>query len=294
MGSAMFAVDNYTALVGRKLRQVLSVFLPVASSTRPLGSVSGIRRNAPPALAVSSTTWSIGAHAGVLDVEVAAIAGPYEYAFDSAQTGSVTAAVAFTRLDLVSVHVTDPTEDGTTGSPSVAMVYTQGTVANVQPATPAGSMPVALITVPASGGGSPSIQLIAPTLPGNDLYNATLNGNSSVTTASTPVTLTNVLTLPALGYPTLVEVDCGAVVTTQVTTTDIIELELLVNGSITRGWRGTGVGFTLDGGYRFLVPANTVTTLQAQAQKAGGSSNNATTMPVDTLRRWLQAVVVPN
>jgi hypothetical protein len=92
---------------------------------------------------------------GVLDGEAAAIAGPYPYAFDTNQTGSVTAAGASPRVDRLDVQVDDPAESDGSSVPTVRVLYTVGTPGLA--AAPARSHRLAYINVPASGGGSPTV-----------------------------------------------------------------------------------------------------------------------------------------
>ncbi|QCB93292.1 hypothetical protein [Cellulomonas shaoxiangyii] len=104
-------------------------------------------------------------HAGVLDVLPAAESGPYGYAIDANVTGTVTAANASNpRRDIVYVELVDPAE-GTGGTtPGVTPKYLAGTAAAtpVAPATPARSMLLAEINVPAAGGGNPTVTWRAP------------------------------------------------------------------------------------------------------------------------------------
>jgi hypothetical protein len=98
----------------------------------------------------------------VIDGEAAAIAGAYSYSFDTNQTGSVTAAAGSARIDRLDVQVSDPAESDGTSTPGIAIVYTAGTAGSgLAPLAPARTHPLALINVPASGGGSPSVTWMA-------------------------------------------------------------------------------------------------------------------------------------
>lgn len=153
------AVSGAPQYSGRMLRQTtVAPFTAMGSAARPLGAKSGIRLGTPPSIvAVTSTTWTVQPFAGILDGETAAVAGPYGYAFDTAQTGSMTAAGSSARKDRLDVQVSDPAEDGTS-TPSIQIVYTQGAATgNTVPAAPARSHALCVINVPAAGGGSPSV-----------------------------------------------------------------------------------------------------------------------------------------
>jgi hypothetical protein len=158
-GDAVGGAPSYT---GRALRQSQSPFLAGATTARPLGALSGVRPGTPSStVTATSTTWTVNPFAGVIDLQTAAIAGPYTFAFDAAVTGTVTAAGASARIDSLSVRVNDGAEsDGTTVAPFVEIVPTVGT--SVAPAVPARSFVIALINVPATGGGSPTVTWNAP------------------------------------------------------------------------------------------------------------------------------------
>lgn len=149
---------------GRQLRQTIGAVWSGKTSARPLGARSGVVVGTPGSiLSTTSTTWTVTPHAGVLDVETNAIAGPYSYSFDSNQTGSVNAAHAtLDRIDLLSVQMGDTGEgDASTVGPTV--VYTAGTAASspVAPATPSRAFALGQIAVPHSGGGAPTITFVA-------------------------------------------------------------------------------------------------------------------------------------
>lgn len=164
------AVAGAPAYSGRMLRQTLSVFLPMGDPSRPLGARSGVRAGTPASTgSATSTTWSCGSHAGVLDVEAAANAGPYAYAVDAAVSGALNAADASNaRTDLVYAQLTDPAEDGG-ATPQVQILYLAGTPAGtpVAPATPARSMSLFWVNVPKVGGGNPTVTWVAPSLGGD-------------------------------------------------------------------------------------------------------------------------------
>lgn len=158
------AVSGDPSYTGRALRQVMSLDVPMANPARPLGGFSGVRFgvNTSTLITATSTTWTVNPHAGVLDLEASAIAGVYRYAFDAAVTGSVPAAGASARIDLISVQLSDPAESDGTSAPGVSIVYTQGSSSTNPPATPARSLALAQVNVPATGGGSPTVTWVAP------------------------------------------------------------------------------------------------------------------------------------
>ena len=106
------AVTGAPQYTGRMLREVQSVFLPGATAASPFGVPSGVRQGtSPTTVTATSTTWTMGLHAGVLNLEAAVESGPYAYAVNTAQTGAVTAAHAtLPRVDIVWVRIDDPAE----------------------------------------------------------------------------------------------------------------------------------------------------------------------------------------
>ena len=154
---------------GRMLRQTLSPLLAGATAARPLGARSGVRPGtSPTTVTATGTTWTIGLHAGILDLESSGLAGPYAYAVNVAETGAVTAAHAtLARVDIVWLRLDDPAESDGSAAPVVVAGYTAGTgggfgLGGGVPATPARCMVLATIQVPLSGGGSPTVIWAAP------------------------------------------------------------------------------------------------------------------------------------
>ena len=158
------AVSGAPSYVGRALRQLSSVFLGAATPARPLGAQSGVRPGTPSSIVTAtSTTWTVTPFAGVIDLHTAAIAGPYEFAFDANVTGAVTAASgSIARVDILYVRASDPSESDGSSVPAIEVLYLAGTVASTPPATPARSFVLAQINVPISGGGSPTVTWVAP------------------------------------------------------------------------------------------------------------------------------------
>jgi hypothetical protein len=180
----------------QQTRQAFSAFLGPAPSGRPLGAISGVRPGTPSTtVSVTGTTWSCAAHSGVLDVEASAAAGPYLYATDGSDTGSITAADGTNpRVDIIYVQVSDNVQDSS-GSEGGTVGYLAGTPAAtpVAPNAPARSLVIANIAVPKLGGGNPAVSWMAPSY-GVDL--------STPWTAYTP-TWTAVTTNPTIGNGTL-------------------------------------------------------------------------------------------
>jgi hypothetical protein len=148
------------------LRETLAPLLCGGAAVDPFGVRSGVR----PSIGITrvtatSTTWTVKAHAGILDLAAAMEAGPYAYAVNADVTGAVTAADATNpRVDIIYLRSDDPAEaDGST-VPVVAAGYLAGVPAAVPaaPATPARAMVLATVAVPASGGGAPTVSFTAP------------------------------------------------------------------------------------------------------------------------------------
>ena len=161
------AVSGAPSYNGRMLRQTKAAHLAGATTARPLGGLTGVRPGTSiTTVTASSTTWSVGPFAGVADVQTAAVAGPYEFAFDAITTGTIaTASAAGPRTDIIYVQIDDPAESDGSTVPAATRKYLAGTAGAGAP-TPA--LPVsrafiiALISVPVSGGGSPTVTWNAP------------------------------------------------------------------------------------------------------------------------------------
>ncbi|WP_105033489.1 hypothetical protein [Cryobacterium aureum] len=161
------AVDGAPAYSGRMLRQAAAVALAGATAARPLGARSGVRPGtSTTTVTATSTTWTCGPFAGTADVQAAAEAGPYDFAFDAAASGSMAAANAsYARTDILYVQVDDPSESDGSTVPAVTRKYLAGQAVAGQP-TPvppvAHTFVVARINVPKSGAGSPVVTWVAP------------------------------------------------------------------------------------------------------------------------------------
>lgn len=159
------ALSGAPTYYAQSIRQAFSAFLGVAPAGRPLGATSGVRPGTPSTtVTVSGFTWACAAHSGVLDVQAAAVAGPYLYATDGNDTSSISAADATNpRVDIVFVQINDTVQDGS-GAESASVGYLAGTPASspVAPAAPARSLVLAQISVPKAGGGNPTVSWVAP------------------------------------------------------------------------------------------------------------------------------------
>ncbi len=163
---ALDAVAGAPAYTGRMLRETLSVFAGGATSARPLGCYSGVRPGTPSnTISLSGLNWTCKTHAGALDVEAAAEAGPYLYAVTVNETGTLNVAHAtLDRVDILYTQISDPAEVDGTSVPKAEVKYFAGTAGSGQPATPARSMLLATFAVPHTGAGSPTATWVAPTL----------------------------------------------------------------------------------------------------------------------------------
>lgn len=154
------AVTGAPSYTGRILRNTqMAAMSGYATGTRPLGGHSGVRPGTPSTIVTAtSTTWTVTPFGGIIDAESASAAGPYAYAFQSNQTGSVTAAAGSARYDRLDVQISDPAEGDGTTNPLVTIIYTAGTPgAGVIGSAPPRSHLLTTIFVPASGGGSPAV-----------------------------------------------------------------------------------------------------------------------------------------
>lgn len=128
---------------------------------RALGGRSGFRVDtASTVLVATTTTWTLKPCAAQLDPGASTHQGMYGWATDADVTGPVTAADAtYGRKDIVYIQVNDSTAGDGSGATTAPVLYLAGTPAAtpVAPTLPARSFLVGTITVPVSGGGSPSV-----------------------------------------------------------------------------------------------------------------------------------------
>ncbi|UAJ78617.1 hypothetical protein IT072_15415 [Leifsonia sp. ZF2019] len=99
------------------------------------------------------------------DVEAAAEAGGYEFAFSAAATGAMTPADGSSaRTDILYVQIDDPAEGDSSTTPAVTRKYLAGVAGSgVAPTPPvARAFVIAQINVPKSGSGAPSVTWVAP------------------------------------------------------------------------------------------------------------------------------------
>lgn len=132
-------------------------------SGRRLGLRSGFRVDTPSnVLTATSTTWTLGPCAAMIDPGATTHQGGYDWATDANETGAVTAADATNpRKDIVYIRVNDSSAGDGSGALSAPVLYLAGPMdgTNVPPALPTRSFLVGTISVPVSGGGSPTVTL---------------------------------------------------------------------------------------------------------------------------------------
>lgn len=153
------ASSGSPAYTAQDFRTALSVLTAPSGTARPLGARSG-RRVGSNALNVTVASWptiSIAPGSAVLDVESPVATGPY-YVSNNATDTSLTGTVAggTDRQDGVFVRLSDTDVDAS-GLRKAEPIYIQGTAS--PPATPARHLRLAVITVPHSGGGAPSVAM---------------------------------------------------------------------------------------------------------------------------------------
>lgn len=132
-------------------------------ANRRLGGRSGFRVDTPSnILTATSTTWTLVPCAAMIDAGFATYQGMYGWSTDANVTGSVTAADATNpRKDIVYIQVNDSSAGDGSGALTANVSYLAGTpgVTPSAPGLPARSFLVGTITVPQSGGGSPTVAL---------------------------------------------------------------------------------------------------------------------------------------
>lgn len=128
---------------------------------RRLGGRSGFRVDTPSTvLTATSTTWTLGACAAMIDPGALTHQGMYGWSSDANETGTVTAADATNpRKDIVYIQINDDTAGDGSGLVTAEVEYLAGTpgVTPSAPTLPARSFLVGTITVPQVGGGSPTV-----------------------------------------------------------------------------------------------------------------------------------------
>lgn len=154
----MNASGGVPAYNARELRAGLAMFTQFDGGPM-ISSRMGVRPGGDQ-LKVSLSGSTILANAGVCVVFPggASESGPYICGFTTTQTvGTLTAAHAtLVRVDIVYVKVYDTDEDGS-GQRTAVVEKLDGTPGSGQPATPAGTLLLASINVPQSGGGAATV-----------------------------------------------------------------------------------------------------------------------------------------
>ena len=133
-------------------------------ANRAVGGRSGFRADTPSnILAVSTSSWSLQACSAMIDPGASVNQGMYGWASDATITGTPTPPDAtLPRKDIYYIQVSDSSAgDGTSGTPNAPVLYLAGTPAAspVAPTLPPRSFLIATVTVPQSGGGSPTVVL---------------------------------------------------------------------------------------------------------------------------------------
>lgn len=130
---------------------------------RPLGGRSGFRVDTPSnVLTVTTTSWTLGPCAAMIDPGASTHQGMYGWASDANITGTPTPPDAtLPRKDIYYIQVNDSSAGDGSGATSAPVQYLAGTpnASPTAPALPARSFLVATVTVPQSGGGNPTVVL---------------------------------------------------------------------------------------------------------------------------------------
>lgn len=187
MTATGFLLDNVSN-TGQSVRQALSALLPGGRSGRGLGSVSGVRPGGPGVVSVSGSTWTVAPVSGVLDVASSGVNGPVLWAITAQESGTIPAADAtYSRNDLLSVQVDDPTTGDGTSAPAVRLVYATGTpsASPADPASPPRSLKLCRLVVPKAGGGTAAVSWLAPVVSGGGLWFPTTAARDAALTAPT-------------------------------------------------------------------------------------------------------------
>lgn len=132
-------------------------------SGRRLGGRSGFRVDTPSTvLTATSTTWTLGPCAAMIDPGATTHQGMYGWSSDANIAGTVTAAdVTNPRKDIVYIQVNDSSAGDGSGATTAPVLYLAGTpaVTPVAPTLPARSFLLGTISVPIAGVGSPTVVL---------------------------------------------------------------------------------------------------------------------------------------
>lgn len=128
---------------------------------RRLGGRSGFRVDTPSnVLTVTSTTWTLGPCAAMIDPMRVTNQGMYGWASDANITGSIEPAHdTYTRIDRLFVDLLDDTAGDGSGEIDGSVTYQAGQPSATPQAPNYAGLLVGTITVPPLGGGSPTVQL---------------------------------------------------------------------------------------------------------------------------------------
>jgi hypothetical protein len=157
-----FLAPDGVAITAQQERQAKAAMYAPGRGRR-LGGRSGFRVDTPDTvLTATSTTWTLGPCAAMIDPEATTHQGFYGWANDANVTGTVTAAHDTNpRKDIVYIQINDSTAGDGSGAVNADVKYLAGTpaVTPSAPAVPARSFLVGTITVPQVGGGSPTVEI---------------------------------------------------------------------------------------------------------------------------------------
>lgn len=155
-----FLQPDGVAITAQQQRQG-SAALFGAGYDRQLGGRSGFRVGTHSTILVATTTtWTLKPCSAQLDPGSSTHQGMYGWSTDADVTGPVTAADAtYGRKDIVYIQVNDSSAGDGSGALNANVYYLAGTPAAtpVAPTLPARSFLLGTITVPVSGGGSPTV-----------------------------------------------------------------------------------------------------------------------------------------
>lgn len=157
-----FLAPDGVAITAKQERQA-NAALHGGGYGRPLGGRSGFRVDTPSdVFTATSTTWTLKPCTAMIDPGASTHQGMYGWATDADVTGAVTASDAtYARKDIAYIQINDSSAGDGSGALSAPVLYAAGVPgADPQPpALPPRSFLVATITVPQTGGGSPSVVL---------------------------------------------------------------------------------------------------------------------------------------
>lgn len=150
INASVSGAPSYTA---NELRQGLGALL--LYNGRAMGGRAGVRPGVAAVVTYSNPTITVNPHTGVIDPALSTPQGSYLYGLGTAETHTATAAHATNpRKDIIVARVYDTDEDAS-GLRIGRSEYIVGTPAGSpsEPAVPAGSIKLATLDVPATGGG---------------------------------------------------------------------------------------------------------------------------------------------